>query len=535
MARWLRLLAAGGLVLGLCAAPPALAQKRGGILRLHLIDSPASMSIHEESTVVAERPVMGVFNNLVLFDQHIAQNSLASIRPELATEWAWDEDGAKLVFHLRSDVRWHDGKPFTAADVKCTFDLLQGKAADKLRVNPRKAWYNNLVEVKTNGDHEAIFVLKRPQPAFLALLASGMSPIYPCHVSAAQMRQHPIGTGPFKFVEFKPNERIVLTRNPDYWKPGLPLLDGVEYIVSRNRSTVILSFIANSYDLTFAGSVTVPLMKDIMKQRPDATCILPGGSVSTNLIVNFTKPPFDNPELRRAMALTIDRRAFIDILTQGTGQMAAAMQPPEGDGKGGIWGMPKDMLEKLPGYGPDVAANRKEARDIMKKLGYDADKRLKVTIVTRDIPPYRDPAVILIDQLKEIYIDGELQPIDTTQWYPTMIRKDYMVALNLTGTYVDDPDALLYENYACGGVGNYNGYCNPQIDKLIDQQSAEADQGKRKQLVWEIERRLTEDIAKPLVYFNKGATCWQPPVKNLTVMENSIYNGWRMEDIWLDR
>src|SRR5438309_6341926 len=91
-------------------------------------------------------------------------------------------------------------KPFTAADVKCTWDLLQGKTAEKLRVNPRKAWYNNLSEVATNGDYEATFVLKRPQPAFISLLASGMSPVYPCHISPAQMRQHPIGTGPFKFV-----------------------------------------------------------------------------------------------------------------------------------------------------------------------------------------------------------------------------------------------------------------------------------------------------------------------------------------------
>jgi peptide/nickel transport system substrate-binding protein len=516
-------------------ASAALGQKPGGILRVHLLDSPASMSIHEESTVVAERPVMAVFNNLVIFDQHVPQNSTASILPELAKSWSWNEEGTELTFQLRDGVKWHDGKPFTAADVKCTWDLLAGRSADKLRVNPRKIWYANLVEVKTNGDYETTFVLKRPQPSLLALLASGMSPVYTCHVPAAQMRQRPIGTGPFKFVEFKPNEAIRLTRNPDYWKPGLPYLDGIEYTVSRNRSTIILAFIAGQYDLTFAGSVTVPLMHDIENQRKDAICILPAGSVSTNLIVNFTKPPFDNPDLRRAMALTLDRKSFIDILTQGTGQMAAAMEPPEGDRKGGIWGMPKDMLEKLPGYDPDIAKNRAEARAIMRKLGYGPDHRLKVTVVTRDIPAYRDPAVILLDQLKEIYVDTELQPIDTTQWYPMMFRKDYMVALNLTGTYVDDPDALLYENYACGGVGNYNGYCSPEVDKLIDQQSVEPDQEKRKHLVWEIERRLTEDVAKPLVYFNKGATCWQPQVKNLTVMVNSIYNGWRMEDIWLDR
>jgi peptide/nickel transport system substrate-binding protein len=531
MARCMLLLIGLALVLrAIGVMSPAVAQKPGGTLRLHTLDSPASMSIHEEATVFAERPVMAVFNNLVLFEQHVPQNSIHSIVPELAKSWLWNEDGTELTFQLRDGVKWHDGKPFTAADVKCTWDLLQGKGAEKLRVNPRKAWYNNLVEVKTNGDYEAIFVLKRPQPAFIALLASGMSPVYPCHLPPAQMRQHPIGTGPFKFVEFKPNEVIRLTRNSEYWKAGLPYLDAIEYKISRNRSTVILAFIAKQYDLTMAGTVTVPLMKDIMSQRPDATCVLPAGSVSTNLTVNLSAPPFDNPELRRAMALTLDRKAFIDILTEGTGLEAAAMQPPPG----GLWGMPHDMLEKLPGYGRDVAKNRAEARDMMKKLGYGPDRHLPLKVSTRDIPPYRDPAVILIDQLKEIYIDAELDTIDTTQWYPKMMRKDYTVALNLTGTYVDDPDALFYENYACGGVGNYNGYCNPEVDKLIDRQSLEADQDKRKKLVWEIERRLTEDGAKPLVYFNKGATCWQPSVKNLTVLENSIYNGWRMEDIWLD-
>ena len=521
---------AAAAVLALLSAMPAEAQKKGGILREWLLDSPASMSIHEEATVVAERPVMAVFNNLVIFDQHIAQNSIDTIRPELAKSWSWSEDGTELTFRLQSGVKWHDGKPFTAKDVKCTWDLLTGKAADKLRVNPRKSWYLNLDDVVVNGDDQVTFRLKRPQPAFIALLASGMSPVYPCHVAAKDMRQHPVGTGPFKFVEFKPNESIKLARNPDYWKPVLPYLDGIEYTIAKNRSTVILAFVAGKYDLTFAGSLTVPLTHDVEKQRPDVHCEIPPGSVSTNLIVNREKPPFDNPDLRRAMALTIDRKSFVDILTEGIGLQAAAMQPPPG----GLWGMPKEMLEKMPGYDPDVAKSRTQARDIMKKLGYGPEKHLKVTVSTRDIPPYRDPAVILIDQLKEIWIDGDLEPLDTTQWYPKVMRKDYTVALNLTGTYVDDPDAMLYENYTCGGIGNYNGYCNPEVDKLIDQQSIEPNQEKRKKLVWEIERRLTEDGAKPLVYFNRGGVCWQPKVKNLVVNTNSIYNGWRMEDLWLD-
>src|SRR6266571_8858677 len=331
MAWKLRELAAVGTALGMLAVgSPAIAQKQGGILKLYMVDSPASMSIHEESTIYSERPMMGVFNNLVMFDQHVRQNSLNSIVPDLATGWSWDEDGTRLTFKLREGVKWHDGKPFTAKDVKCTWDLLTGRASEKFRINPRRSWYRNLEEVTTNGDYEVTFHLKRPQPSFVALLASGLSPIYPCHVAPRDMRGHPIGTGPFKFSEFKPNEYIKVMRNPDYWKKGRPYLDGIEYTVTRNRSTTILAFIAGNYDLTFASSVTVPLMKEVKSQMPEAICELPPGSVSNNLIVNRDAPPFDNPDLRRAMALSLDRQAFVDILSEGKGNVGGTMQPPPG-------------------------------------------------------------------------------------------------------------------------------------------------------------------------------------------------------------
>ena len=136
--------AAGPLLVALLATTPASAQKAGGILKMYTVDSPASMSILEEGTVFAERPMMGVFNNLVMYDQHFKQNSLQSIVPDLATSWSWSEDGTELTFPLRQGVTWHDGKPFTAKDVVCTWDLLTGRSNEKLRVNPRKSWYRNL-------------------------------------------------------------------------------------------------------------------------------------------------------------------------------------------------------------------------------------------------------------------------------------------------------------------------------------------------------------------------------------------------------
>src|SRR5713101_6230744 len=123
----------GPLLVGLALAPAAFGQQAGGILKIGHFDSPASMSMHEESTNAVNRPMMGVFNNLVMYKQDVAQNSPQSIVPDLATGWSWSEDGTELTFPLRQGVKWHDGKPFTAADVKCTWDLLTGRASEKLR------------------------------------------------------------------------------------------------------------------------------------------------------------------------------------------------------------------------------------------------------------------------------------------------------------------------------------------------------------------------------------------------------------------
>src|SRR5205823_9031469 len=150
--------------------------------------------------------------------------------------------------------------------------------------------------------------------------------------------------------------------------------------------------------------VTIPLLQDVKTQAPQAVCDVIPTNVPRTLLVNRAVPPFDNSELRRAMALTIDRKAFIDILTLGQGDVGGAMLPaPEG-----VWGMPAEMLKSLPGYSPDVAKNRAEARSLMEKLGYGPNKRLGFKVAVRNIQPARDPAVLLIDHMKEIDIERDL-------------------------------------------------------------------------------------------------------------------------------
>ncbi|MBN8899644.1 MAG: ABC transporter substrate-binding protein, partial [Rhodospirillales bacterium] len=353
-------------------------------------DNPPSASIHEEATISTDMPFMAVFNNLVVFDPDSKQNRLDRIVPELATSWKWSDDGRNLTFQLRDGVKWHDGKPFTSADVKCTWDMVSGKVDGKMRKNPRKSWFINLREITTNGDREVTFHLKDPEPSFLAMLAGGFSPVYPCHVPAAQMRTHPIGTGPFKFKEFRQNESIKLVRNPDYWKPGKPYLDGIEYTIITSRATMVLALEAGKFDLSFTGELTPELVKDVEAQVPQMQCVVQPSNTQGNLLVNREKAPFDDARIRKAMALAIDRKAFSDILSHGVDQIGGAMLPPPE----GRWGWSPEFRETVPGYAADVEHSRAEGRKLMQEAGYGPDKPLQIKVSTRNIALYRDAGAL---------------------------------------------------------------------------------------------------------------------------------------------
>lgn len=515
----------------LASIAPAAAQKQGGTLRVYNSSNPPSLSIHEEGTIATVMPMASVFNNLVLSDQTKPTSGPDTVTPDLAESWSYNDDQTELTFKLRQGVKWHDGKPFTAKDVQCTWHWIIEKEKGGFRKNPRKVWYSNLKEVTVENDYQATFHLEHPQPSLLTLLASGFGVVYPCHVPAKDMRTNPIGTGPFIFKEFNSNASIKVVRNPDYWKKGMPYLDGINWTIVRSRPTRVLAFTAGEFDLTFIGDVTMPILGQVKDQAPQAICELAPTNVTVNLAVNRTKPPFDNVTIRKAMELAVDRSSFITIVTHGAGMISGAMLPPPD----GAWGMPKEELEKLESYAGTVDERRAKARALMESQGYNAANKLKIKVSTRDFTAYKDPAVILVDQLNQIYFDAELEIVESSLYFSRMIKGSYDLALNLTGSAVDDPDAVLKANYLCGAQNNYTNYCNPAIDELINAQSRETDPVKRKAIVWDIERALIEDGARPMIYNGNVNTCWQPELKGIVRKRDSIYNDWRFEQMWLDR
>ena len=379
---------------------------------------------------------------------------------------------------------------------------MTARAPDKLRANPRKSWWSNIAEVVIDAPTQATFVLKRPQPAILALFASGLSPIYPCHVPAAQMRQRPIGTGPFKFVDFRPNQSIKLARNPDYWKAGRPYLDGIDYTIVANRSTAVLAFVAGQFDLTFPYEVTIPLLKDVRQQAPQAICDLAPANSSTNLLVNRAGPTVR--QCRSAAcpgAGARPPRASSTSWRRRRATSAAAMEPPPA----GVWGMPEGELASVPGYGPDVAKNRAAAREIMTGLGYGPDKHLAIKIAVRNIPTYRDPAVILVDQLKAIWVDGTLDTVETANWFPKLARKDFQIGVNNTGSGGRRSRPAILRELRLRLGAQLHRLLQPGDSRgMFVEQSTIADQDQRRKLVWEIDKKLQEDGARPIIYHTRA-------------------------------
>src|SRR3954468_5552873 len=366
--------------IALAAVSPAAAQKKGGTLRLYHNDNPPSTSLLEESTIASVMPFSAVFNNLVVFDPSKPHESIDTVIPDLSESWSWDSTNTKLTFKLKQNVKWHDGQPFTAKDVQCTWRMLIGKSETQdFKRNPRKVWYTKLNDISINGDFEATFELSEPQPSLPVLLASAFSPVYPCHVPQQVMRTKPVGTGPFKFVEFKRGDSIRLVRNPDYFRKDRPYLDEIAVRTIDSRSTRMLAFATGEFDITFPSDVSVPLMKDMIARAPNAICEMVPTGTQINLMVNRANPPFDDPDIRTAMSLAIDRKAFNTVLMEGLALMGGAMLPqPVGE-----WGMPPEMVSSLVGYGPDTDKNVAEARQIMEKLGYSETKPLQIKIQTR--------------------------------------------------------------------------------------------------------------------------------------------------------
>ena len=523
------------LVTAALIAAPAEAQtpkpKRGGILNSVLTEDPPGLLVHESATISNVWPMSPCYSNLVIFDPLKPLDSAETVIPELAEKWSWQDNFRNLVFFLRKNVKWHDGRPFTSADVKYTFDAVR-EAPDsvgKLRTSPRKDWYANVEAIEAPEPHTVVFRLKRPQPSLLLMFASGYSPVFPAHVPVAELRQRCVGTGPFRQKEWLRGQLIELERNPSYFVPDRPYLDGIRYTIIWERGTRLAALQAGRIDAFMPLEMTKAMADAARAQAPSLVITEVGQNGSDNVILNHKRAPFDNPAVRRAVNLALDRNAYVRGVRQNGAVTGAALMPKPL----GFWGLPEPELRTLAGY-RDPAQDKAEAKRLLAGAGHGPDKPLRVDLVTRTLPIYLDLASFVVDQLRLIGMEATIKQLDTAAWFPALSRRDFQIGANLTAGGFDDPDAYLFENYKCGSPRNYTDYCSDEMDRLIDQQSQELDRTKRLKLVADIQRKLEADVARPMLGWRKEYFARWPHVKNL-VPHNALYNYGRMQEVWLDK
>ncbi len=516
-----------GVALAVDAASPAApaAGRPGGVLTvLTREDLTQGFLIHESATLSTIWPAQPCFNGLVRFDPMKPLESLETVLPDLAEKWSWQDGYRNLVFFLRRGVTWHDGKPFTSRDVKFTFDMVR-EAADaqgKLRINPRKEWYDNVETIEAADPHTVVFRLKRPQTSLLLMLASGDSPVLPAHVSVADQRTRCVGTGPFRFKEWQRGQFVDYERNRDYFVKDRPYLDGIRYLIVTERGTRTAALQTGRADVASPADGSPQIAAQLRAAVPGMVITRVGLNFADHVMLNHTRPPFNDVRLRRAVSLALDRAGFVTAVLQGGGGPGAALAPPPI----GFWGLgPKDLPR---------SNDKARARALLAEAGHGPGNPLKLEVVSRNIAIYRDGATFLVDNLRQIGIDTTLRLIETAQWYGVSTRREYQLGSSIAGYGVDDPDSILSESFLCKSARNYQGSCNEEVDRLIAQQSQELDGKKRLALLVRIQKKIEEDAARPVLAWRFDHFAHAPRVKNL-VPHHTPYSYGRMEDVWLDR
>jgi peptide/nickel transport system substrate-binding protein len=521
---------AAGITVGSPASARAETPKYGGILNvMQREELPQGFSIHETSTIATVWPASPCFNNLVYFDPMKPAESADTIVGELAEKWSWQDGYRNLVFFLRKGVKWHDGQPFTSRDVKFTFDVVREapEIPARLRLNPRKDWYANVEAIEAADPYTVVFRLKRPQPSILMMLASGQSPVYPAHVPLAEQRTRCTGTGPFKFKEWRRGEFVEYVKNPDYFVKGRPYLDRLRYVIISERGTRTAALQAGRLDTAGPGETTKAIAEQLKAAVPQMVITPVGSLTSPNLLVNHTRPPFNDVRVRRAVDLAIDREGYIRGVLQGAGVVGAALAPrPYGS-----WGLGDGELGQILG---NREGRKAAAKKLLAEAGHGPANPLRFEAQTRAIATYVDLTSYVVNELKQVGVEITVKQLDSVQWYGITTRKEFQLGINISGYGVDDPDAILFENYTCTSLRNYTGYCDEGVSRLIDQQSQELDPKKRLALVHQVQRKLIEAGARPTVSWGIDHFAHWARVKNL-VPHHSLYSFGRMQEVWLDR
>jgi peptide/nickel transport system substrate-binding protein len=477
-------------------ASQAQAPKKGGTLTFAISAETPHYDCHGSDTFATLHFSAPFYSTLLKFDL----DKYPEVAGDLAASWEIAPDLMTYTFKLHPNVTFHDGQPLTSADVKATYERMRNPPPGV--VSTRQATFADIATIETPDPQTIVFKMKSVNAAMIEHFASPWNCIYSAKLLAEDPNAPKAkinGTGPYTFVEHAKGSHVAGKRNDKYFRQGLPYLDGFKGVFMLQAAAMLNALQGAQVLAEFRG--IAPAERDRLVQAMGERIRIEESSWTINLLVVFNteKKPFDDPRVRRALNLAIDRWGGSTGLSRiSTLRAVGGVIRP-----GSPYATPEAELVQLPGFSKNIAASRAEAKRLLQEAGVP---NLTFTLHNRNLAmPYTPAGIFLVDQWRQIGVNVEHKQHDTAPYLATMSSGNYEAAIDFSNLFMDEPSLGLTKYVSFKRAPENRSRSNDeQLDQLFDQQLRERDPGARKQMIKAFEKRLAEQSYQlPLLWWHR--------------------------------
>jgi len=497
---------------------------RGGTLSYSIGGDPPNFDVHSQSTYLVNTTMAPVYNLLVRFKPSNVEEAPDGIEGDLAKSWEQSGDGLRYTFKLNEGVTFHDGKPFTSADVKASLERMMNPP--KGVVSPRQDSLAVIDKMETPDPGTLTLALKQPAPSLMPILSQGWMAIYSAQDIAENFdfKLKANGTGPFKLKDYARGNRLALEANPTYFMKGKPYLSAINLFIQVDSGARVSAFQSGqtNFSLLFTESEIESLEAALGKKMT----VERRNSYGFNSVNFRHNAPWTDERVRRALSLGIDRQESIDLLYEGKGFHGGYMPG------GGGWALSEDELRAVPGYAKHSDKTVAEAKQLLQAAGVKQGHQ--TVLLTRRGSSYENHSIFLKDQLAKIGIDARPQVMEDAAAYDAFNSRNYDLGPWGHSIALDDPDAVFAEFYLSDSPRNYSGIGSPEVDALFKKQSQTLDLNERKKLVKEMQLKALPLYGKLIEAWSTRRWAWWNTVQGYT-SHVGLYNYNAHEQTWVEK
>ncbi len=501
----------------------------GGNLIYAFQYQPSNYDAHRESTIAVVEPLAPHYSLLLKVDPE----NYPKVVGDLAESWTISKDQKTYTFKIHKGIKFHDGSILTAKDVKASYDKIIFPPPGV--ISPRQAFYSVVEKVEVSDEHNVVFRLKRPSASFLASLASPFNNIYKADILTKDPRWYEkniMGSGPFKFVEYVAGSHWVGKRNEDYFVKGRPYLDGFRIIFISDggaRAAAVRSGRVHTEFIAF----TPPQRDDIVRVLGEKIRVQETSSTSSRMILfNCEKKPFDDPRVRRALTLSLDRWEGSKVLYRISNikELGGLLRP------GSEFAMSEKTLTQIAGFSKDIEASRQEARRLLREASIPEGFSFDLKNRSGGSRDYEGAAIWALDQWTKVGLNAIQKLQEVGSLFNDLRAGNFEVVVHATSDYLDEPD-LQFIKYISSdkSPANYGRYKDRILDHLYEKQSLTMDPGERKKICHQFEKRVLDEMAYLCM----------TPWRHRIVLHSSKMKGWKalpshflnldLKNVWLSK